>query len=191
MVFLATDHDEASAIEALTHDSDRAAAILACTLLEARLKRTIMSHLHKDEKITRDMFKVTGALGNFGTQVNLGFLIGIYAEPFRKELETIKEIRNDFAHKANVTSFKNARISSLAMNLKILEHFVLGVRHDGFVGAEFTYTGYGPRRITIHSLNRGKLLNDPRERYVTTCQVLAHLLAALHEAPITLREPTL
>lgn len=191
MAFLATDHDEASAIEALAQDSDRAAAIVACSLLEARLKRTILSHLHKNTEITDKLFDVSGAIGYFGTQLNLGFLLGIYAEPFRRELDTIRKIRNDFAHKVTATSFQKDRIRDLSKSLKILQDYLLERREDGFTGTVFTRTGYGPRRITIYCDSRDRALNDPRERYIMSCQVLAHLLASLHEAPIPLRIATL
>jgi hypothetical protein len=192
MTFLGSNKDEAAAISELYGNdskpptSDRAAAIIAGSLLETTLTRTLVAHLHTHRKVTEDLFKVSGALGYFGTKINLGFLIGMYGEPFRKELDTIKEIRNDFAHKLSVHDFKTDRINGLTKNLKILEQYVFGPGIDvwtgapGWTGTQFTLPSLGPP-IRIHVADRDVALSDSRQRFIMATAVLARLLSSLFD----------
>jgi len=80
-------------------NSDRAAVIVASAFLEDHLTRVLQARMHENEKISREMFRASGPLGNFGTKIDLGFMIGVYGEKVRRELQIVKEIRNEFAHK--------------------------------------------------------------------------------------------
>jgi hypothetical protein len=188
VAFLAQNQDEVRAIEELEGTSgkpptaDRAAAIIAAAILEDRLTKTLIESLHKNPKITDELFKVSGALGYFGTKINLGYLIGLYSEAARKDLDNIKEIRNDFAHKLTVTDFTSQKMRALSMNLKIVEGYVEGPDISGFTGTIFTLSGLGRRPIVIHKRNRDEALASPRERFIMSAQVLAALLGSLREA---------
>jgi hypothetical protein len=188
MPFLPATKDEATAIEQLydTSVSDRAVAIIAATLLEDRLTRTLKARFNENKKITDELFKVSGPLGYFGTKINVGFLVGLYGEPFRRELETIKDIRNAFAHSLQVRDFKTDKIRGLINNLKILEQYVEGPAPGGFTGTKFTLAELGGRPITLFKADREASLARPRERFIMATAVLSHLLASLNESPIRL-----
>ena len=83
------DH-EIPAMEDLKKASDRAAAIIAGALVEARLQSAIQSRFQRDAKIEGDMFRSTGPLGTFSAKIKLSFLLGVVTQEAHRELETIK-----------------------------------------------------------------------------------------------------
>ena len=101
MVWLPENQDEIDALKELDGApgqppvADRAAAIIAASIVETRLA-PLLAHLHQDKKITNDLFRSGAALGYFGTKIDLGYLIGLYSKTARENLDIIKEIRNDF-----------------------------------------------------------------------------------------------
>jgi len=146
--------------------SDRAAAVVAGAFLEDHLTKAIQARMHKNEKIFREMFRPSGSLGNFGTKVDLGYMIGMYSEKVRRELQTVKEIRNEFAHKLKTKSFDCVRVKALSANLKLIE------------AIKFTISNpENDKPITSPFPKTGDL--TARERYVATCQLLIGLFGLL------------
>jgi hypothetical protein len=90
-------------------DSDRAAGIVGAVLVEESLAALIRSRLIADEESLQELFRPSGALGAFSVKIRLAFLLGLYSAEARNELNTIKEIRNEFAHRV-ARSFSFARI---------------------------------------------------------------------------------
>lgn len=104
-------------IEEIEEAGDRAAAILAASLIEDRLEKAIKTFLHYDKEITPQMFEGLGPLASFSAKTRAGFMLGIYSEPARKTLERIGQIRNRFAHELNVNAFTHPRISGVVQHL--------------------------------------------------------------------------
>jgi len=105
--------------------SDRAVGILGGGLVEMSLTEALLAHLHRNEKVTDELFNTTGALGAFATKIHLGFLTGIYGAGGHKELLIIKDIRNRFAHSLEIKDFKTQQIQAWAMNLKFGERYTV------------------------------------------------------------------
>ena len=110
-------------MEELNTSSDRAVAILGGSLVEVSLTSAILAHLHRNKKITDELFNTTGALGAFATKIHLGLLVGMYGEDGHKELSIIKDIRNRFAHSLTVKDFKTQQIKDWTKNLKFGERY--------------------------------------------------------------------
>jgi hypothetical protein len=151
--------------------SDRAAGVIAGAFVEDHLTTAIQVRMHKDDKITADLFRASGPLGNFGPKIDLGFLIGIYTADARRELDIIKTIRNDFAHKFEARDFSNQRISALTKNLKLIET----------TGFTISYEEKGTS-IDLFPIKRDIASFGERARYIATCQLFIAMLTAL---PIT------
>ena len=84
---------------ALTEESDRAAAILAAAYFEDRLRDAIMTRfvaLNRRDEI--EIFKDYGPLSTFKAKVDIAFALGLYDRKIRKDLHTVRRIRNKFAH---------------------------------------------------------------------------------------------
>jgi hypothetical protein len=101
--------------------SDRAAAIVAAACVEDQLGEALRVVMEKDETVIRDMFRSSGPLGSFSAKISLGYLLGLYEKDMKKEIDTIKEIRNVFAHRRETTGFDAQRARDLANNLSISE----------------------------------------------------------------------
>ena len=104
-------------IEEIEEAGDRASAILAASLIEDRLEKAIKLFLHHHKEITPAMFESLGPLASFSAKTRMGFLLGIYSEPFYSTLSRINQIRNRFAHELGVNSFTHPRISGLVEHL--------------------------------------------------------------------------
>jgi hypothetical protein len=163
--------------------SDRAAAIVAGTFLEHHLTAAIQMRMEKSEKLTTELFRPSGVLGSFGVKIDIGYLIGLYSEETRRELQTIKDIRNTFAHRLKAKDFSYDRVKSLAANLRRIENITvtiligkidrttLSLSIDDDVKSNSVITTFPQGR------RRGSLA--ARERYVLSCKLFIALLSAI------------
>src|ERR1700738_4686041 len=114
----------------------RGGSIIAGTIVEDRLTKKLKENLRDDEaKDTQtslvEMFRSTGPLGAFASKIRLGFLMRLYGTTAYKDLMTVKDIRNRFAHRMDILSFETNEIVTLCRNLKIIENYVLPVSDTG------------------------------------------------------------
>jgi hypothetical protein len=175
MVWIATDDAEGAAIQELQSLPDRACAIVAAALLEARLE-SALKHALQDASLSNGatvhsrMFYPSGPLGSFGSKIELGFMIRLYSLPARKDIKIINDIRNKFAHKIRVSSFENVR--NECFNLSNFEqHF-------------FLYgTSINPERhMMMAEPDLDEHLKIPRHRFLMAVRLYA---AALLTVPVT------
>jgi hypothetical protein len=92
--------------------SDRSAAIVLASMVERDLEQLIVQVLPKkeDEKAIAKLQERDGALNSFFGKIHLGYALGLYDEKTRDNLDTIRQIRNAFAHTAQGISFETQEI---------------------------------------------------------------------------------
>ena len=115
-----TDHygdDLKEAFSEIESGSDRSVAIVCSAYVEDQLTAALKSKMEDDEVVLREMFRSSGPLGSFSAKINIGYLFRLYEKEVKRELDTIKEIRNSFAHIAKTRTFDSQRIRDLANNL--------------------------------------------------------------------------
>ena len=118
-----TDH-EAKAIMRLASSDDHTVAIIAGTIVEARLRQAIEKVIVRDAEIEKEMFRPSGPLGDFAAKIRLAFLLGIISKEGYDNLDILKTVRNRFAHWVEVENFKSSNVKSLTDRLSIFErHF--------------------------------------------------------------------
>jgi hypothetical protein len=144
---------------------DRAAAIVAAAFLEDHLAIALKTRFHQDEKILNETFRSSGPLGSFSAKINMAFLIGLCSKETCKELDTIKEIRNEFAHKGLTMDFNSQRVRDLANNLTFGKKWEItiapvGKEDDAVPGKPIFVSGEKDQPKT------------PREHYIKACQML-------------------
>jgi DNA-binding MltR family transcriptional regulator len=162
-----TEAEQLALLEAfrdIDEGDDRAIAIAAAAFLEDHLAIALKARFHQDEKILNDMFRSSGPLGSFAAKINMAFLIGLCSKETCKEMHTIKDIRNEFAHKGLTRDFNSQRVRDLANNLTIGKSF----------------------KITIKKITKGDEAEPPivldrkpettRDLYVRSCQMLLTFL---------------
>jgi hypothetical protein len=97
--------------------SDRAAAIVATALLERQLAETIKAALANEPQIISKIFKGQGPLATLSAKIDFGLLLSLYSKRSHRELVTIREIRNKFAHSVEHMTFGSQGIADLCKNL--------------------------------------------------------------------------
>lgn len=105
-------------LDGLNSESDRGAVLISSSYLEDRLGELIRRFLVEgsDGKALIDDFN--GPFGTFSARIKGSHALGIIADAERDRLDTIRRIRNEFAHSLSA-SFAQQRIGSLTRNLKL------------------------------------------------------------------------
>jgi DNA-binding MltR family transcriptional regulator len=97
----------------LAHGSDRACAIIAAANLETTLTVTILTKLENiDEETVENLTRQNGALDGFLSKIYLGYALALYDKATRDDLDTIRKIRNAFAHSRRPITFLEKEISA-------------------------------------------------------------------------------
>jgi len=176
-------NDIAAILTELGHDSDRAAGLVGAVLVEQSLTVLIRSRLITDEDLLDQLLRPSGPLGAFSVKITIGYLLGLFSLVARKELETIKEIRNEFAHRV-ARSFSFERIRDLANNLSLSEKIEFHMVHkEG--GEAVLYIGAKPPVDQPSVLMLPPISPDqltPRERYLRACQFFSGALLLTAQA---------
>ena len=174
---------ETAAIEELYyHASDRAVGILIASIVEIHLTALIKGSMIKNsvsiggEFVESKMFPSSGPLGSFSAKIRLAYLLGLISEECFRDLENMKNIRNQFAHHLDVGSFEVPTIADKCKNFKMVDRYII----DDKAGVH----GDPAALFALNVENAAGRLKKPRERYGLTGEVLAlGLQSATPEAP--------
>jgi DNA-binding MltR family transcriptional regulator len=100
-------------IDTLRADSDRAAAVLGASVLDAQLEDLFRGALlpYTPTNAFDGLFESNGPLSTFSARINLAFTLGWISDAVRRDLHVLREIRNSFAHSFDhAASFADAGI---------------------------------------------------------------------------------
>ena len=151
------DNELEAAVKEFTGGSDRVAAIMASALVEHHLMSAIRTAL-VDSFDDNALFHDQGApFGTFKARIVAGRALGLYDKHMAEDLDTIRDIRNQFAHALLSIDFENQHLADRCMSLR--EHYI---DRDGV-----------PVKLTTP---RVREISAPRERYEHVCWSLAILL---------------
>jgi hypothetical protein len=160
--------DIAPALQALSGESDRGAAIIGAAILDLALTAALKEHLQKHEKVAQTFFAITGPVGDLATKIDLALLVGLVGKDMHRDLVTIKDIRNYFAHKLNVSDFKSEAIRKLATNLKIIETRLCEGDPNSFKWPDDYWMGVE---------GKAEILAEPRQRFLQSLNLIWYGLA--------------
>lgn len=88
-------------------ETDRGAAIVGAAYLDESLKELVASFLIDDEQVDELLRR---ALRSFGLRIVVAYSLGLISADEYSDLDTIRDIRNDFAHGRTKTSFSEPEI---------------------------------------------------------------------------------
>ena len=108
--------------KALTKESDRGCALFAAAFLDKALSDLLFLSLVADKRIEKDLFEGTSPLSSFSARIKLAFYLGKISKECRADLDTIRGIRNEFAHRVELISFDNQSIADRCKNLQFSHH---------------------------------------------------------------------
>ena len=93
-----------------TKQSDRGSALIAVAWVDDALKECLKAFFHHDRKIADTLLQPEGPLGSFSSRIKTAYLLGIITASLYSDLETMRKIRNDFAHVRQAVRFNNQSI---------------------------------------------------------------------------------
>lgn len=172
------DHDEF--LKKLHDESDIACAVLGAAVLDARLedvfKRRLTNEFHNE------LLGNSRPLGSFSARISLAHALAWINDDMYSDLNTIRGIRNDFAHSYDHTlSFEDRSISDRCTNLNTAQAFING----------FDDAAEAPNRrmtaITFESMQ--KVFKTPRQRYQLAIDFLSQYLDKIPEKNLNYSGP--
>ena len=108
-------------LEIFQDETDRACAVLGAAHLDYLLAKAIEVHLPRGSELSDELlFKPQAPLGTFSSRISMAFALEIISKETKENLNTIRRIRNDFAHKMELHTFdEDQSIIDRCKNLQI------------------------------------------------------------------------
>jgi len=97
--------------QSLDFESDRGCALFAASFIDDALAILLRSSLVSDNKIEQALFNGTAPLATFSSRISMSFYLGKLSLPCRQDLDVVRRIRNEFAHRADAISFTDKVIA--------------------------------------------------------------------------------
>lgn len=164
--------------------SDRAAAVIGGSLVDVGLTEALEVMLHRNPKLTKKTFGTSGALGTFSAKIDLGFLTGLYGEACMRELNTVRDIRNDFAHDLTIIDFTDQSVADRIKNLTFGERYVKDTKEDSETrrpDAQMAKQPFGEWPMWFAISGRDDAIKTSRGRYLLSVQALVYGLMQVNE----------
>ena len=105
----------------LRKETDRGCAMIVAAHLDDKLGELLKACLIQDKEYEEEIarfFKDPEPLGTFSARIKLAHYLNIISSQVRKDLDTVRKIRNDFAHKLDFENFNTQSIKGRRMNLQ-------------------------------------------------------------------------
>jgi DNA-binding MltR family transcriptional regulator len=112
----------------LESESDRGAALVGLAFLDELLKRLFEAKMHVG-KITKKLLEYPGALSTASARSDVAISLGWIGAKTYRDLVTLRQIRNKFAHAHEPMKFADAPIQKLCAKLNLREGKMKGLFH--------------------------------------------------------------
>ncbi len=117
--------------------TDRATALVLGSILEQGLELAILSHcvlgwntLEADVEQKKLFGGGEDSPMNFGVKIRIAYALGVYGPKTKEDIDTMRHIRNFFAHDRGHLTFDDRDVSALCDQLRWIDDFPWG----GIVG---------------------------------------------------------
>jgi mannitol operon repressor len=120
-------------------ETDRGAALVGAALVDSRLEALLRAHFIDGNSTGELLDGGSAPLGTLSSRIKLCHSLGLITELEYKECETIRRVRNEFAHRVHGLTFQDDKLRGLCNNLKA--NTPDGKRFDG-----------NPRQLFINSV---------------------------------------
>ena len=107
-------------------ETDRGTTVVGAAFLNDILATMLRKHFVDDPNVVHDLLDFQGPLGTFSSRINLTYSLGLIRNDQFEDLNTVRKIRNAFAHSHQPLSFERPRVCDLRDNLSqiaIIEQF--------------------------------------------------------------------
>jgi hypothetical protein len=100
-----------AAMAEIEKQTDRGAAIVGAAYIDLVVREAITARLSDLPDILELLFENRGPLQDFGARIQLALALGIYGRRVYDDLCIVKDVRNAFAHSAEVMDFDHAGVA--------------------------------------------------------------------------------
>src|SRR5271165_2606199 len=102
----------------LYNESDRGCVLVAAAYLDKQLAEVLQARMIDDSGVQK-FFESSQPLGSFAARIAIARYLGIISEKVRRALDTIRKIRNDFAHNLEFENSENQSVKARCANLQV------------------------------------------------------------------------
>lgn len=148
-------------------NSDRGVAVVAASFLDEILKELLQSFFARDAKSDKEIFEANGPLSTFSAKISICHRLGLISQFEYRAINTIRSIRNDFAHQLGEVSFQQQSIKDRCRNIRVPD----GVFNPSIIPLPTTSGEIRSLRIERADID------SPRELFQETVIQLVHMLA--------------
>ena len=106
-----------SFLKEFQEETDRGAALVGAALIDERIKRLLNSHFVECKQSKEIINGSNAPLGTLNARVKLAYCLGLITEFEYKEIEVVRKVRNEFAHKVHGLTFNDQKVHDLCQNL--------------------------------------------------------------------------
>jgi DNA-binding MltR family transcriptional regulator len=103
----------------LNKESDRGLVMIAMSFIDELMRRTLLAFLLEGDTSSSLVEGFNAPLGSLATRCAAAFALGLISERELQEADTLRKIRNQFAHHVHI-SFENQSIRDLCKNLTMV-----------------------------------------------------------------------
>ncbi|MFI4974396.1 MAG: hypothetical protein ACHP84_07660 [Caulobacterales bacterium] len=157
MTWVTHEADQLRIVAEIESQSDRGAALVAASFVDARLTEAISLRFdpNVDPTVRGRVLRGSGALATFSAKIDVGLMLSLYPPSVHVMLNKIRDIRNDFAHEVMPMSFQTPSVSDRCHNLlpvlvstflDAMDHYTKLEAHLGYPAQQHwygTFTGEG------------------------------------------------
>ena len=106
------------AIDRFTKQGDRGTALVAAAWLDDAVKECLRAMFRPDQRVVDELLQGDGPLGSFSSRIKLAYLLDLIDPAARADLDRIRGIRNDFAHRRDDLRFSTPSIRDRCRQLR-------------------------------------------------------------------------
>jgi DNA-binding MltR family transcriptional regulator len=108
---------------------NRADAIIWACQLQQPLQMLLRTAMISDPKVDSLFDDSNGPLSSFGAQIRCAWALGLIDSELRRDLDYIRKIRNEFAHREEQTSFSSGRVRDWLQQLSPVKNQQVTITH--------------------------------------------------------------
>ncbi|QND70822.1 transcriptional regulator [Tardiphaga robiniae] len=101
----------------INKESDRGAVLTAASFIDVLLQKTIAAFMVDDGSAKKLCEGFNAPIGTLSSRILAAFALGLISTGERAECDTIRKIRNEFAHNVKV-NFNDQKLTAMCSNLK-------------------------------------------------------------------------
>jgi DNA-binding MltR family transcriptional regulator len=161
-----TEKVSMDAVSELNTETPRAAAVVGAAIIDAALTATLLEHFREGQTREQLFNPSGGRLGDYDTKKKLAYLRGIISTQAAKDIGTIGQIRNKFAHRLDITSFDDEIIATLCKSLKLIETAVGSLAISSTPGIS----------VRFMESDLEQKLGDSKSRFILSVKIITNAL---------------